>query len=164
VAEGSIKECGLANTNAAVISATIGDVPPQRNGDTMDKFMAIAIEEAYATKAEGGSPFGAALVRNGEVIGRGRNLMIQNNDPLSHGEMEAIKAAGLQESYADTVLYTSAFPCLMCAGAIVRYQIPKVIIGASWEHNAASRDFMQSHGIELVEWRLEACYRIVESA
>ena len=41
--------------------------------------------------------------------------MIQNNDPLSHGEMEAIKAAGLQESYADTVLYTTAFPCLMCA-------------------------------------------------
>ena len=91
----------------------------------MDQFMAIAIEEAYATKAEGGSPFGAALVRAGEVIGRGRNMMIQNNDPLSHGEMEAIKAAGLQESYADTVLYTTAFPCLMCAGAIVRYQIPQ---------------------------------------
>jgi cytosine deaminase len=88
--------------------------------------------------------------------------MIQNNDPLSHGEMEAIKAAGLQESYADTALYTTAFPCLMCAGAIVRYQIPKVIIGASWEQNAPARDFMRSHGIELVEWRLEECYRLVE--
>lgn len=128
----------------------------------MDEYMAIAIEEACATKAEGGSPFGAALVRDAKVIGRGRNLMIQNNDPLSHGEMEAIKAAGLQETYADTVLYTTAFPCLMCAGAIVRYQIPKVIIGASWEHSAPSRDFMQSHGIELVEWRLEECYQLVE--
>ena len=128
----------------------------------MQKFMAMAIEEAAATKAEGGSPFGAVLVRAGQVIGRGRNMMIQNNDPLSHGEMEAIKAAGLQESYADTVLYTSAFPCLMCAGAIVRYQIPKVIIGASWEHNAASREFMQLHGIELVELRLAACYALVE--
>ena len=128
----------------------------------MDKFMALAIDEAKATKAEGGSPFGAALVRDGQVIGLGRNQMIQNNDPLSHGEMEAIKAAGLQETYADTVLYTTAFPCLMCAGAIVRYQIPKVIIGASWEHNAPSRDFMTAHGIELVEWRLEACYRLVD--
>lgn len=128
----------------------------------MDKYMAIAIEEAKATKAEGGSPFGAVLVRGETVIGRGRNLMIQNNDPLSHGEMEAIKAAGLQESYADTVLYTSAFPCLMCAGAIVRYQIPRVIIGASWEHSAPSRDFMSAHGIELVEWRLEECYQLVE--
>ncbi len=128
----------------------------------MDKFMAMAIEEAKATKAEGGSPFGAVLLRGEEVIGRGRNLMIQNNDPLSHGEMEAIKAAGLQESYADTVLYTTAFPCLMCAGAIVRYQIPRVIIGASWEHNAASREFMQAHGIELIEWQLEECHRLVE--
>ncbi len=128
----------------------------------MDEFMQIAIDEARATKAEGGSPFGAALVRNGEVIGRGRNLTIQNNDPLSHGEMEAIKAAGLQDSYADTVLYTSAFPCLMCAGAIVRYQIPRVIIGASWSHNGPSREFMQAHGIELVELRLAACYALVE--
>ena len=128
----------------------------------MDKFMEMAIEEAKATKAEGGSPFGAVLARGGDVIGRGRNLMIQNNDPLSHGEMEAIKAAGLQESYADTVLYTTAFPCLMCAGAIVRYQIPRVIIGASWEHNGPSRDFMSAHGIELVEWRLAECYQLVE--
>ncbi|MCY3778708.1 MAG: nucleoside deaminase [Chloroflexi bacterium] len=128
----------------------------------MDKFMAMAIEEARVTKAEGGSPYGAVLARGGEVIGRGRNLMIQNNDPLSHGEMEAIKAAGLQESYADTVLYTTAFPCLMCAGAIVRYQIPKVIIGASWEHSAPSREFMRSHGIELVEQGLPECYALVE--
>ena len=128
----------------------------------MDKFMRMAIQEAQATKDEGGSPYGAVLMRAGEVIGRGRNLTIQNNDPLSHGEMEAIKAAGLQESYADTVLYTTAFPCLMCAGAIVRYRIPKVIIGASWEHSQTSREFMQSHGIELHEWRLAECYQLVE--
>ena len=128
----------------------------------MDKYMAMAIEEAKATKVEGGSPFGAVLVRGAEVIGRGRNMMIQNNDPLSHGEMEAIKAAGLQETYADTVLYTTAFPCLMCAGAIVRYQIPRVIIGASWAHNEPSREFMTAHGIALVEWRLRECYALVE--
>ncbi len=128
----------------------------------MDRFMQMAIDEANATKAEGGSPFGAVLARGGEVLGRGRNLMIQNKDPLSHGEMEAIKAAGLRESYADTVLYTTAFPCLMCAGAIVRYQIPTVIIGASWAHNAPSREFMRSQGIELVEWRLPECYQLVE--
>ena len=128
----------------------------------MDEYMQMAIEEAQATKAEGGQPFGAVLVRGGEVIGRGRNLSIQNNDPLSHGEMEAIKDAGLQESYADTVLYTTAFPCLMCAGAIVRYQIPKVIIGASWEHSAPSREFMRAHGIELVEPRLTECYALLE--
>ena len=128
----------------------------------MDRFMALAMAQAEASKAEGGEPYGAVLARGGQVIGQGRNQMIQNDDPLSHGEMEAIKAAGLQDSYADTVLYTTAFPCLMCAGAIVRYQIPRVIIGASWEHNAPSREFMRSHGIELVEWRLAACYALVE--
>ena len=128
----------------------------------MDQFMQIAIEEAQATKAEGGQPFGSVLVRGGAVIGRGRNLSIQNNDPLSHGEMEAIKDAGLQESYADTVLYTTAFPCLMCAGTIVRYQIPRVIIGASWEDSATSRDFMRAHGIALEEWRLNECYALLE--
>ena len=128
----------------------------------MNPFMQIAIEEARATKREGGQPFGAALARGGAVIGRGRNLSIQNNDPLSHGEMEAIKAAGLQESYADTTLYTTAFPCIMCAGTIVRYQIPRVIIGASWEHSAASREFMQANGIELQEWRLPECYALLE--
>ena len=104
--------------------------------------MQMAIEEAQATKAEGGQPFGAVLVRGGEVIGRGRNLSIQNNDPLSHGEMEAIKDAGLQESYADTVLYTTAFPCLMCAGAIVRYQIPQ---GDHRRQLGAQRPFARIH-------------------
>lgn len=128
----------------------------------MDQFMQIAIEEAQATKAEGGQPFGSVLVRGRAVIGRGRNLSIQNNDPLSHGEMEAIKDAGLQESYADTVLYTTAFPCLMCAGTIVRYQIPRVVIGASWEDSATSRDFMRAHGIALEEWQLDECYALLE--
>lgn len=128
----------------------------------MDTFMAMAIEEAKTSKAEGGNPFGAALIRGGAVIGRGRNQMIQNNDPLSHGEMEAIKAAGLQETYADTTLYTTAFPCLMCAGAIVRYQIPRVIIGASWESSAPSREFMRAHGIELIEWQLPECLALVD--
>ncbi|MCY3835477.1 MAG: nucleoside deaminase [Anaerolineaceae bacterium] len=128
----------------------------------MDKFMKQAIDEAQATKAEGGQPFGAVLVRQGAVIGRGRNQSVQNNDPLSHGEMEAIKDAGLQESYADTVLYTTAFPCLMCAGTIVRYHIPRVIIGASGGHNEDSRAFLRSHGIEMEEWQLAECQQLLE--
>jgi len=128
----------------------------------MDEFMKQAIDEAQATKAEGGQPFGAVLVRQGAVIGRGRNRSVQNNDPLSHGEMEAIKDAGLQESYADTVLYTTAFPCLMCAGAIVRYRIPRVIVGASVGHNEDSRAFLRSHGIELEERQLAECQQLLE--
>jgi len=128
----------------------------------MDKYMQMAIQEAQATKNEGGSPYGAVLIRGDVIIGKGRNLSIQNNDPISHGEIEAIRDAGLQDTFEDTVLYTTAFPCIMCAGAIVRQGIPKVIIGASWEHNPTSREFMQSHGIELVEWKLAECYQLVD--
>lgn len=128
----------------------------------MDKYMQLAIQEAQATKDEGGSPYGAVLIRSNKIIGVGRNLMVQNNDPISHGEIEAIRNAGLQETFADTILYTTAFPCIMCAGAIVRNGIPKVIIGASWEHNQASREFMESYGTELVELKLNECYQLVD--
>ena len=128
----------------------------------IDKYMQLAIQEAQTTKDEGGSPYGAVLIRGDEIIGVGRNLTVQNNDPISHGEIEAIRDAGLQETFADTILYTTAFPCLMCAGAIVRHGIPKVIIGASWEFNQPSREFMQQHDVELVELKLDECYQLVD--
>jgi len=115
----------------------------------IDAHMQRAIEEAQKTKTEGGQPFGAVLIRGNKMIGVGHNRAIQNNDPISHGEIEAIRDAGLQDTYADTTLYTTAFPCLMCAGA-------------SWEGSAPSRAFMESHGIELIELRLDTCYQLLE--
>ena len=127
----------------------------------MDQFMQIAVDEARATKAEGGSPYGGVLVRNGKILGKGRNLSIQNNDPLSHGETEAIRDAGLLQSYEDTVMYASAFPCLMCAGAIVKLGIPKVIVGAAFGGHEASLVFMESHGVEVILLDDPACREVV---
>jgi creatinine deaminase len=93
----------------------------------MDAFMQAALREALAARAQGGHPFGAALVRGDRIIGTGHNRMVQSGDPTSHAEIEAIRNAGRQETYADTVMYATALPCLMCAGAIVKLQIPKVI-------------------------------------
>ena len=129
----------------------------------MDKFMQVAIAEARATQAEGGYPYGAVLVRGEKIIGAGRNRMIQHNDPTSHAEIEAIRAAGLQETYDDTVMYATAFPCLMCAGPIVALGIPKVVVGATWPDCETSRAFMQSHGVELVILELEACQDLLAS-
>jgi len=95
--------------------------------------MEIAVEEARAAQAEGNYPYGAVLVRGGEILGIARNHMNTHNDPTSHAEMEVIRAAGLQSTYADTVMYASAFPCIMCAGPIVMLGIPEVVAGASWE-------------------------------
>ena len=129
----------------------------------MDTFMQVAIAEARATQAEGGAPFGAVLVRGEKIIGAGRNRTFQHNDPTSHAEIEAIRAAGLQETYADTVMYATAFPCLMCAGPIVELGIPKVVVGATWPDCETSRAFMQSHGVELVILELKACQDLLAS-
>src|SRR5215216_3957371 len=99
----------------------------------MNTYMQLAIDEAKAALGQGNYPYGAVLVRDGEVICKGRNHMNTQSDPTSHAEIEVLRAAGLQESYADTVMYASALPCLMCAGPIVILGVPKIVVGASWE-------------------------------
>ena len=123
--------------------------------------MQIAIEEAKASRAEGNDPYGAVLVRRGEIIGIERNHLHTHNDPTSHAEMEVIRAAGLQATYADTVMYASAFPCIMCAGPIVFLGIPEVIAGASWEGHEVSRSFLESHGVKVAILELEECKALI---
>ena len=127
----------------------------------MDKYMQLAIEEAKAAQAEGNYPYGSVLVRGEKVIGIGRNHMNTHNDPTSHAEIEVIRAAGLQENYANTVLYASAFPCIMCAGPIVMLGIPEVIVGASWEGCDSSRVFMESNGVKIKVLELEECKELL---
>ena len=123
--------------------------------------MQIAIEGARASLAEGDYPYGSVLVRNGEVIGIGRNHMNTHNDPTSHAEMEAIREAGLQATYADTVMYASAFPCIMCAGPIVMLRIPELVVGAAWEGHEVSRAFLESHGVKISILDLEECKQLL---
>ncbi len=127
----------------------------------MDTFMQIAVEEARAAQSAGDYPYGAALVRRGEVIGRGRNQENTKNDPTSHAEMEALRAAGLQTTYRDTVMYASAFPCIMCAGPIVMLGVPELIVGASWEGYETSRAFLASHGVKIEILELEECKQLL---
>src|SRR5512134_3625087 len=123
--------------------------------------MQIAVEEARAALAEGNFPYGSVLIRGGEVIGRGRNHMNTHNDPTSHAEIEVLRAAGLQSTYADTVMYASAFPCIMCAGPIVMLGIPAVIAGASWEGHEVSKAFLESHGVKITILELEECKALI---
>ena len=127
----------------------------------MDQYMQIAIDEAKAAQAEGNYPYGSVLVRSGEIIGVGRNHMNTRNDPTSHAEIEVIRAAGLQETYADTVMYASAFPCLMCAGPIVMLGIPELIVGASWQGCESSQAFLESKGVKIKVLELEECKELL---
>lgn len=123
----------------------------------MNPYMQLAIEEARAAQAGGDYPYGAVLVRGDEIIGVGRNHMNTHNDPTSHAEIEALRAAGLQAGYTDTMMYASAFPCIMCAGPIAMLGVPRIVAGASWEGCESSQALMESHGVEIEILELEEC-------
>ena len=130
----------------------------------MDEFMQLAIQEAKAAQSAGDYPYGSVLVRGGEVVGVGRNHMNTHNDPTSHAEIEVLRAAGLQTTYADTVMYASAFPCIMCAGPIVMLGVPELVVGASWEGYETSRAFLESHGVKIKILELEECKQLLVDA
>lgn len=96
-----------------------------------DPFMMEAIAEAEAGLAEGGIPIGSVLVHRGNVIGRGHNRRVQHGSAILHGEMDALENGGRLPAsvYTQSILYTTLSPCSMCAGAILLYRIPRVVVG-----------------------------------
>jgi cytosine/creatinine deaminase len=97
----------------------------------MDPFLESAIDEAKKGLSEGGIPIGSVLVHDGRIIGRGHNQRVQRGSVIHHGEMNCLENAGRQSAavYRECTLYTTLSPCPMCAGAILLYGIPRVVIG-----------------------------------
>jgi len=96
------------------------------------RFMVLAIEEARAGMRAGDRPFGSVVVRDGEVVGRGRNLVASTLDPTAHAEVQAIRnaAANLKVARLEgCTLYTSCEPCPMCCGATFYAGIDTLVIG-----------------------------------
>jgi cytosine deaminase len=127
----------------------------------MDEFMQAAIDEARQGRREGGIPIGSVLVRGGQIVARGRNKRVQENNPIKHGEMDCLYNAGRQRTYRDTVLYTTLMPCFMCAGTIVQFKIPKVVVGESRTFGE-SREFLESHGVEVEIVDLDECVAMMQ--
>ena len=114
-------------------------------------FMQEAIVEAEKSLAEGGLPIGAVLVRDGEIISRGHNRLIQNDSVILHAEMDAIENAGRlnYEDYIRCTLYTTLSPCPMCSGAVILYNIPRVVIGENTTLMGAE-NMLKCNGVEVV--------------
>jgi cytosine deaminase len=117
--------------------------------ETDDGLLRIAFDEAKAGFEEGGCPIGSVLARNGRVVSQGRNQRVQRGDPIAHGEMDALRKAGRQRTYRDTVLYTSLSPCMMCSGTIVQFGIPRVVIGDT-QNFGGNEDFLRERGVEVI--------------
>lgn len=123
--------------------------------------MKAAIDEARKGLSEGGIPIGSVLVKDGIIIGRGHNRRVQENDPIIHAEIDCLRNAGRIGVYKDTVLYSTLMPCYLCAGASVQFGIKKVIAGEN-ESFSGAQEFMESHGIEVVNLDLKECKELMK--
>ena len=96
----------------------------------MNKFMRLALKEAREGISNNhGGPFGAVIVKDGEIIATGHNHVVANNDPTCHGEIDAIRKACTKLNTFDLTgceLYTTGYPCPMCLSAIIWANIKKV--------------------------------------
>ena len=127
-----------------------------------DPAFEAAFQAAQKSLGEGGIPIGAALARGGEVIAVGHNERVQHGDPIAHGEMSALRAAGRQRSYRDTVLYTTLAPCAMCTGTIIQFKIPKVVVGEA-QTFPGEFDLLRSRGVEVVVLDDQRCVDMMQA-
>jgi len=124
--------------------------------------MALALDEARASASEGGIPVGAVLARENEILGRGRNRHVQNNDPTAHAEIECLRNAGPLDSYEGTTLYITTMPCQMCAGALVQFGIEYVVVGERRNYKGAM-SFLKDHWVQVDRLDDSACVELLET-
>ncbi len=128
----------------------------------MERFMQAAIDEAKAGAAEGGIPIGSVVVYNGEIIGAGHNRRVQLGSVVLHGEMDALENAGRQPGrvYRNCTLYTTLSPCAMCAGTILLYGIPRVVVGEN-QTFMGEEELLRDRGVEVTVVKNEDCVRLM---
>jgi len=123
--------------------------------------MALALAQARESLEARGVPVGAVLAEGGQVIAAGHNERVQQGDPVAHGEISALRNAGRRPHYAGTTLYTTLSPCQMCTGAILLFQIPRVVVGEARTF-PGDLAFLRERGVEVVLLDDPACVAAME--
>lgn len=107
--------------------------------DKINQYMQMAIDEAREGIRQGhGGPFGTVIVKDGKVVARNHNRVLVNHDPTCHGEVAAIRDAGIALGTHDLrgcTLYTTGEPCHMCLCACMWANIDKVYYGCTIADN-----------------------------
>jgi cytosine/creatinine deaminase len=112
------------------------------------ELMAVALAQARASLQAGGVPVGAVLAVGPQVIAAGHNERVQHGDPVAHGEISALRNAGRRRDYAGATLYTTLSPCQMCSGAILLFQVPRVVVGEARTF-AGDLGFLRERGVDV---------------
>lgn len=122
-----------------------------------EDFMREAVKLSLANVDEGGGPFGAVIVKDGEIIAKGVNLVTSSNDPTAHAEINAIREATQKLGTFDLSgceIYSSCEPCPMCLGAIYWARLDKIYF-ANTKSDAKNIDFDDSFIYEELEKPIE---------
>jgi len=123
-----------------------------------------AFEAAYRQARRGfsekGIPIGAALVERGRLVAQGRNRRVQDGNAIAHGEMDCLFRAGRRKSYRGTTLYTTLSPCMMCAGTIVQFGIPRVVIGEATTFRG-NIGFLRRRGVKVTVLNDPRCVELM---
>jgi cytosine deaminase len=124
-------------------------------------FLQVALDEARKGLAEGGIPIGAALFTStGELLGRGNNRRVQDDDPVMHAETAAFKGAGRRRHYGDCIMVTTLSPCWYCSGLIRQFGIGAVLIGESTNFVGGHR-WLEELGVEIQILDDNACRELL---
>ena len=123
----------------------------------------VAIEEAKIGLAEGGIPIGAALFdKEGNLLGRGRNRRVQENDPSIHGETDAFRKAGRQTNYRETIMATTLAPCWYCSGLIRQFKIGTIVVGEA-ENFEGGIEWLKENGVKVVNLNSPECIELLSN-
>jgi cytosine deaminase len=121
----------------------------------------VAVEEAKTGLAEGGIPIGAALFDGqGNLLGRGHNRRVQENDASVHGETDAFRKAGRQKTYRDKIMVTTLAPCWYCSGLVRQFKIGTVVVGEA-ENFDGGIEWLKENGVEVINLNSQECVKML---
>ena len=123
----------------------------------------VAVNEAKIGLSEGGIPIGAALFdKDGNLLGKGHNRRVQENDASVHGETDAFRKAGRQRTYRDKIMVTTLAPCWYCSGLVRQFKIGTVIVGEAVNFDGGI-EWLKEIGVEVIDLNSKECIEMLKT-
>ncbi len=128
-----------------------------------EKMLEVAIAEARKGLEEGGIPIGAALFdRQGNLLGKGHNRRVQEDDASVHGETDAFRKSGRQRTYRDKIMVTTLAPCWYCSGLVRQFKIGTVVVGESVNFDGGI-EWLKDNGVEVIDLNSAECIELLRN-
>lgn len=126
-----------------------------------NEMLAVALEQARLGNSEGGVPVGGAIFHvDGNLLGAGRNRLVQEGNGSLHGETDAFRAAGRRTHWHDTILVTTLAPCWYCSGLITQFRFRQIIVGDSVNAQGGMK-WLREQGIDILDLHSQECIDLI---